>query len=829
MNRQAVASVQPKNAPPITGGVLQRKCACGQHTGGGECEECRKKKQKEEPSGISLQRKVAVSQPGDPLEQEADRIAEAVVGGSPAHQVRVSSAGRGALRRKAEPSFHTAAVARPALAESGRPLDPGARAFMEPRFGHDFSQVRVHTGSQAGESARSLDALAYTLGNDIVFGPGQYSPATTAGQRLLAHELTHVVQQSRSPDTLVQRKGFLGAIRGFFNSFFHLAIDYSAKQIRKYLDRLESTGDIEGDPDSDDKARQIVRDQKKLGPLSVKIKTLLVREMLDGPTLGGDEHAIITLFRTATSEERKEIVGTIGRDRIWKDFKGENRRIVEALTLTADDLLKPDLMKRLRGLSESQLVDYQKNVADPEVAKAIDKILREKRHELGSYPEEERRKLSLGDPFEAKAAEAFASDLEAAKLAQSKAPAISQTTTTGGITKGKVETVDVPEIGIPAGIAFEFETKIGKKNRPGLERIARHMISESTLPQNTTRNLAIKELSRIYRFSRFDHPGAAGSTELVLIEEIGPIPATVEVPETGWNVNHPRPGAMPAGSLTIRAFDFKRGEDWREDEWKLTVEALTAFPDSVLQEVAGVIFKRRPCQEKFIKAGVCIPRAPTDEAEAGERKGDDVNNQSITLFDEAFATSPSRYGSSTVLVSVLAHEVGHQVDLRSVDLALDTYDKGTAQAQAELDKVLAEPEPPKGKKPKKPKKAEDEKSKADLAWEKYAADKAALKEALDKARSLGGVGWQDDGTTRTLTEAPAGGDTDFMKAAALDGLVLTAEKVTSGSITKYGAKNITEQFAELFSVYLTDPKLLQAIRPNVYAYFEARFPRGKAN
>jgi len=712
------------------------------------------------------------------------------------------------------------------LAESGWPLDPGTRAFMEPRFGHDFSRVRVHTDSQAGESARSLEALAYTSGNDIVFSPGQYSPATTAGRKLLAHELTHVVQQPRSPDTLVQRKGFLGFIGGLFSSFFHLAIDYSDKKIREYLDWLESTGDIEGDPDSDDKARQIVRDKKHL-TLSVKIRGLLVSEMLDGWTLGKDESAINQILRSATPADRKAIVAKIGRAKIWKKFGGQNRRIVEALTLSADDLKDSGLMTRLRGLSESQLVDYQKNVADSEVAKAIDKILREKRHELGSYPEEERRKLSLGGTFGASAAAVITSDLEAAKLQPSKPPAISQTNTTGGITKGTVETTDVPEIRIAAGIEFEFETKIGKASRPGLERIARHMISESNLPQNTTRNLAIQELSRIYRFSRFDHRSVAGSTELVLIEEFGPIPATAEVPETGWNVNHPRPGAMPAGSLKIRAFDFKRDQDWREDEWRLAVEALTSFPDSVLKEVAGVTFKRRPCQEKFIKDGLCIPRAErTGEAEAGERTGGDVNNQSIILFDEAFATSPSRYGSSTVLVSVLAHEVGHQVDLRSLDVALDTYNKGTAQARAELDKALAEPEPPKGKKSKK---AKDEKSKSDLAFEKYAADKAALKEALDKARSLGGVGWQDDGTTRTLTEAPAGGDTDFLKAAALDGLVLTDEKVTSGSITKYGTKNITEQFAELFSVYLTDPKLLQAIRPNVYAYFAARFPRGKAN
>ena len=549
--------------------------------------------------------------------------------------------------------------------------------------------------------------------------------------------------------------------------------------------------------------------------------------MLDGLVLGGDERAIIEIVRSASPADRKAIVNKIGRAKLWEDFNRKNRRTIEALTLTAADLKDSALMARLRKLSESELVDYQKNVVDPDVARAIDQILSAKRHELGSYPEAERSKISVGGTFGASAAEALGGDIEAAKLQQEKPPAIQQTTTTGAITKGTVEVVNVPDIPIPAGIAFEFETRIGKQNRLGLERVARHMISESNLSKNMTRNLAIKELGKIYRFTRFDHAGAAGFTELVLIEEVGPIAATAEVPEAGWNVNQPRPGAVPAGSFKIRTFDFKRDKDWRADEWKLVVDALTSFPDSVLKEVAGVTFKRMPCEAKFIQNGVCLPaNARTGEVEAGERTGGDINDEAITLFDEAFETSLSRHGLSTVLVSVLAHEVGHQVDLRSLDVALDTYKKGTDQSQAELHNALeeADAEAATGKKRKK-KKGPAEKSKADLALEKYEADKAALKGALDKSRSLSGVGWQDDARTRTMTDAPAGGDTDFLKAAALDGLRLTNEKVTTGSITKYGEKNITEQFAELFSVYLTDPKLFESIRPHVYAYFAARFPR----
>jgi hypothetical protein len=81
------------------------------------------------------------------------------------------------------------------LQTSGRPLDAETRVFMEPRFGHDFGQVRVHTDERAAESADAVSALAYTVGQDVVFGQGQYAPTTGEGQRLIAHELTHVVQQ----------------------------------------------------------------------------------------------------------------------------------------------------------------------------------------------------------------------------------------------------------------------------------------------------------------------------------------------------------------------------------------------------------------------------------------------------------------------------------------------------------------------------------------------------------------------------------------------------------------------------------------------------------
>jgi hypothetical protein len=91
------------------------------------------------------------------------------------------------------------ASVRDTLDTPGRPLDAGTRRFMEPRFGQDFSAVRVHNNVEAARSARDVNALAYTTGNAIAFAPGQYAPESSRGRQLIAHELAHVVQQRRGP------------------------------------------------------------------------------------------------------------------------------------------------------------------------------------------------------------------------------------------------------------------------------------------------------------------------------------------------------------------------------------------------------------------------------------------------------------------------------------------------------------------------------------------------------------------------------------------------------------------------------------------------------
>ncbi len=85
---------------------------------------------------------------------------------------------------------------------SGQPMDGGTRQFMESRFGQDFSQVRIHTDSRAAESVSAIQARAYTSGRNVVFGSGEYQPGNERGQRLLAHELVHTIQQNMNPERI---------------------------------------------------------------------------------------------------------------------------------------------------------------------------------------------------------------------------------------------------------------------------------------------------------------------------------------------------------------------------------------------------------------------------------------------------------------------------------------------------------------------------------------------------------------------------------------------------------------------------------------------------
>jgi hypothetical protein len=172
---------------------------------------------------FGLQAKLTISQPGDPYELEADRVADQVMR-MPEPTVQRSCECGGTcdeckeeeeshVHRAPDPGVSAAAVAGAAVPDSvagvlrapGEPLDGLTRNYLQPRLGADLSTVRVHRDQGAAASARDVQALAYTVGNHVVFGSGQYAPGTTAGRRLIAHELVHTLQQGATAPPMIAR------------------------------------------------------------------------------------------------------------------------------------------------------------------------------------------------------------------------------------------------------------------------------------------------------------------------------------------------------------------------------------------------------------------------------------------------------------------------------------------------------------------------------------------------------------------------------------------------------------------------------------------------
>lgn len=167
-----------------------------------------------------------ISSPGDRFEQEADKAADAVTVNSRSTSEWTNGHGVDKASTEATPNGNGSSLMRlndhsasraaqssnaindqlpqpvqQTLSATGEPLDRDVRSRMESRFGVDFSGVRIHTDSAAAESAQAVNALAYTVGRDVVFGSGQYQPRTHAGDRMIAHELAHVLQQGSATST----------------------------------------------------------------------------------------------------------------------------------------------------------------------------------------------------------------------------------------------------------------------------------------------------------------------------------------------------------------------------------------------------------------------------------------------------------------------------------------------------------------------------------------------------------------------------------------------------------------------------------------------------
>jgi hypothetical protein len=309
---------------------VQRACACGKLAAGDKCESCKK----------------------NPLQRKAASTAR----GAPIASVSVD----------------------PRLISGGMPLPATLRGALESHFPADFSRVRLHKDALSHQAAQEVDAQAFTLGSHVHFAHGRYRPDQRSGLHLLAHELTHTLQQGDAlpspadqlpvdgPDTAAEREADRHAARvtdafhahppgagahgaaaadlsppgiagtsaprvqrvGFGQFLARLFAEgtFSDKELSDYLQYLDDNARIEGNYDSDNKARVIIRRWRK-DPGSFKLtlarKQLLLQELIDGPTLDDDEHAILELLRGSSVSEVASLVAAAGGEESLKsEFQG---------------------------------------------------------------------------------------------------------------------------------------------------------------------------------------------------------------------------------------------------------------------------------------------------------------------------------------------------------------------------------------------------------------------------------------------------------------------------------------------------------------------------
>jgi len=258
---------------------------------------------------------------------------------------------------------------------------------MERRFAHDFSAVRVHTGAEADRAARGFDARAFAVGRDIVFRSGTYAPHSSEGRGLIAHELTHVVQQERGSASLQRRAvsnpgdaaereaqgnagradgakpltaaeppsavlhrdaagigaGIALGVSGAIGLGFTIAAlagafsseNFSDRELKDYLGHLQEKQSPEGGLNGDNKARAVVKRWKKgaagFTVLIVPIRILLIKEMSAGYMGDADQDGILDLLREAIPAERAHIFEAIGIEQLKTRFDGKRRKSLDGL------------------------------------------------------------------------------------------------------------------------------------------------------------------------------------------------------------------------------------------------------------------------------------------------------------------------------------------------------------------------------------------------------------------------------------------------------------------------------------------------------------------
>jgi hypothetical protein len=431
---------------------------------------------------LTLQTKLTVSKPGDRYEQEADQTADEVMRAPepegrrnprllmPAVQ-RTTSEGGGTT---APPIIHNV------LSSPGHPLDSATRAFFEPKFGRDFSQARIHADAQAAESARAVSANAFTVGWDLVFGAGKYAPETDAGKRLLAHELSHVIQQT--PTAGEVSSAFSPASSGSGTVARAVASNYSEikerltygfldwaitdkeaqqalemlkrlkpKDLKDTVQRMEADGLVdrllENISNEDQTAYapliQSIQEERSTSQVTAHIESLLSYGLLDWAITDEEAHLALETLKSlqGTPDRLKQVVRIISEKQFQRLFKQlsdkdleankkflQDLKVLRATGLTRADAR--DAIEAYKKLSPDERLKYlEKNYPTGTIATmlkalapldAADKYADEVREILRWVEESETRKASGMSDKEMAEVQAKYMESKRTKLAEEK-------------------------------------------------------------------------------------------------------------------------------------------------------------------------------------------------------------------------------------------------------------------------------------------------------------------------------------------------------------------------------------------------------------------------
>ena len=315
-------------------------------------------------AAIQCQPKLKISASNDKYEQEADRLAAQVIRmPEPVLQRQMDKEEEEEILRQTKPmgqgrtsgDMWTQAESPPIVHEvlrsPGQPLDTTTRAFMEPRFGHDFSQVRVHRGAQASETARSLKAKAFTVGRDVAFGPGQYSPSTTEGKRLLAHELTHTLQQRTLRPRLQKQDSDKTDKKQPWEDLLKKGREGLTLEISNNLDLIRT----KKSKIAETWKANVKIVEEKPAAFILKLALGIASAGLAG-VMGGIVGKVVN--KVITQSRRQDFVIGAATKTIGESLDGVSKLLINIVTAREPDKLKANAQYGLDNSTKSGLVDY---------------------------------------------------------------------------------------------------------------------------------------------------------------------------------------------------------------------------------------------------------------------------------------------------------------------------------------------------------------------------------------------------------------------------------------------------------------------------------------